>query len=150
MTTENQNQVLQKEFYWLGVHDQVDFLGSLRRMLSGLGIPPAQVGQLTIDVLVTLDNLQNLKQLVRDRMKRVKGTVLTNMYELRWDFVGQHSIRYGIRVYFVEETKWIIGLRWQVKPLAGSSEIIRELQNREISKAEKTYLEYRRKEIDKS
>jgi hypothetical protein len=119
-------------------------------MLSGLGIPPAQVGQLTIDVLVTLDNLQNLKQLVRDRMKRVKGTVLTNMYELRWDFVGQHSIRYGIRVYFVEETKWIIGLRWQVKPLAGSSEIIRELQNREISKAEKTYLEYRRKEIDKS
>lgn len=140
--------ISQKEFYWLGVGDQADFLESLKAILEKLGISPAQISQLIADVAVTLDELQSLKRMVRNRMKWIKGTSLPNMYELKWDFADLHSVRYGIRMFFVEETKWIIGLRWQVKPLQIPGDVIRELQNIEIGRAENIYLQYRRKEID--
>ena len=148
MDKEDSQSVLEKELYWLGLDDQVEFLGSLKAMLGKLGLLPAQVTQLKIDVLATLDDLQSLKRLVRDRMKPIKGTSVPNMYELRWDFAGLQGVRYGIRLYFVEETNWIIGLRWQVKPLALPSEVSRVFQNIEIRKAEDIYLQYRRKEIE--
>ncbi|MEN9954286.1 MAG: hypothetical protein RL028_888 [Actinomycetota bacterium] len=147
MSKENSQPISEKEFYWLGVNDQIDFLESLKALLGKLGLSPGQVTQLKIDVLATLDDLQSLKRMVRDRMKPIKGTSVPNMYELRWDFAGLHGVRYGIRLYFVEETKWIIGLRWQVKPLTVPSEVSRALQNIEIKKAEEIYLKYRRKEI---
>lgn len=148
MNKENSQPISEKEFYWLGVNDQIDFLESLKALLRKLGLLPAQITQLKVDVLATLDDLQSLKRLVRDRMKLIKGTSVPNMYELRWDFAGLQGIRYGIRLYFVEETKWIIGLRWQVKPLTLPSEVSRVFQNMEIKKAEEIYLQYRRKEID--
>jgi hypothetical protein len=148
MDKEDSQSVSEKEFYWLGLDDQVELLGSLKAMLGKLGLLPAQVTQLKIDVLATLDDLQSLKRLVRDRMKPIKGTSVPNMYELRWDFAGLQGVRYGIRLYFVEETNWIIGLRWQVKPLALPSEVSRVFQNIEIRKAEDIYLQYRRKEIE--
>ncbi|MEY4557968.1 MAG: hypothetical protein RL024_126 [Actinomycetota bacterium] len=147
MSKENSQPISEKEFYWLGVNDQIDFLESLEALLGKLGLSPGQVTQLKIDVLATLDDLQSLKRLVRDRMKPIKGTSVPNMYELRWDFAGLQGVRYGIRLYFVEETRWIIGLRWQVKPLTVPSDVSRALQNIEIKKAEEIYLKYRRKEI---
>jgi hypothetical protein len=148
MHNADPERLLEKEFYWLGLSDQVDFLESLKEILRRTGLLPSQVAQLKIDVLATLDDLQKLKRVVRDRMKQIKGTSLANMYELRWDFTGAHGVRYGLRMYFVEETKWIIGLRWHVKPLLVSAEVIRAVQNLEIKKAEEIYLQYRRKEIE--
>lgn len=133
--------ISQKEFYWLGVGDQADFLDSLKAILEKLGISPAQISQLIADVAVTLDELQSLKRMVRNRMKCIKGTSLPNMYELKWDFADLQNVRYGIRMFFVEETKWIIGLRWQVKPLQIPGHVIRELQNIEIGRAENIYLQ---------
>lgn len=138
----------QREFYWLGVRDQIEFFGSLRVLLERVNIPPAQIEQLIADIAVTLDDLQSLRRMVRKRMTLIKGTSLSNMYELKWDFAGPQNLRYGIRMYFVEEDKWIIGLRWQVKPLVIPAAVIRELQNIEIGRAESIYLQYRRKEIE--
>lgn len=148
MQNADLEQISEKEFYWLGVDDQVEFLESLKEILRPPGLIPAQVAQLKIEVLATLDDLQKLKRLVRDRMKQIKGTSLPNMYELRWDFTGAQGVRYGLRMYFVEENKWFIGLRWQVKPLMASSDLLRAEQNKEIKKAEQIYLQYRRKEIE--
>ena len=148
MQKSDSQQVAEKEFYWLGVNDQVEFLESLKEILRRPGLLPTQVTQLKVDILATLDDLQNLKRLVRDRMKQIKGTSLPNMYELRWDFTGAQGVRYGLRMYFVEGTKWRVGLRWHVKPLMAPSEVVRVLQNREINRAEEIYLQYRRKEIE--
>jgi len=148
MQSQDNRSTSQKEFYWLGVRDQPELFGSLRKLLAKSKIPRAQIDQLIADVAATLDDLQGLKRPVRKRMKPIKGTLLSNMYELRWDFTGPQNVRHGIRMYFVEEERWIIGLRWQVKPLLIPAHVIRELQNIEIGRAENIYLQYRRKEIE--
>jgi hypothetical protein len=148
MQSQDSRATSQKEFYWLGVSDQSELFGSLRKLLAKAKIPPAQIDQLIAEVAVTLDDLQSLRRPVRNRMKLIKGTSLSNMYELKWDFGAPQNLRHGIRMYFVEEEKWIIGLRWQVKPLTIPGHVIRELQNIEIGRAENIYLQYRRKEIE--
>jgi hypothetical protein len=148
MQSQDSRSTSQKEFYWLGVRDQAELFGSLRKLLAKSKIPRAQIDQLIADVAATLDDLQSLKRPVRKRMKPIKGTLLSNMYELRWDFAGPQNVRHGIRMYFVEEGRWIIGLRWQVKPLLIPAHVIRQLQNIELGLAENIYLQYRRKEIE--